>query len=93
MLLAGLPHEDSGYDASKSKTANTKKNNDEVIKTWTIDDKEYNIADLSEGAKSQIVNLQVVDQEIAQLKQQLAIMQTARNAYGLALNTEIIEKH
>jgi hypothetical protein len=73
--------------------ANTKKNNDEVIKTWTIDDKEYNIADLSEGAKSQIVNLQVVDQEIAQLKQQLAIMQTARNAYGLALNTEIIEKH
>ena len=72
--------------------ANTKKNNDEVIKTWTIDDKEYNIADLSEGAKSQIVNLQVVDQEIANLKQQLAIMQTARNAYGLALNTEIADK-
>jgi hypothetical protein len=47
---------------------------------------------LSEGAKSQIVNLQVVDQEIAQLKQQLAIMQTARNAYGSALNTEIAEK-
>ena len=70
-----------------------KQSKDETIKTWTIDDKEYNIVDLSEGAKSQIVNLQVVDQEIAQLKQQLAIMQTARNAYGLALNTEIIEKH
>ena len=69
-----------------------KKSKDEAIKTWTIDDKEYNIADLSEGAKSQIVNLQVVDQEIANLKQQLAIMQTARNAYGLALNTEIAEK-
>ena len=69
-----------------------KKSKDEAIKTWTIDDKEYNIADLSEAAKSQIVNLQVVDQEIAQLKQQLAIMQTARNAYGSALNTEIAEK-
>jgi hypothetical protein len=68
------------------------KKKDEAIKTWTIDDKEYNIADLSEGAKSQIVNLQVVDQEIANLKQQLAIMQTARNAYGLALNTEIADK-
>ena len=68
------------------------KRKDEAIKTWTIDDKEYNIADLSEGAKSQIVNLQVVDQEIAQLKQQLAIMHTARNAYGSALNTEIADK-
>ena len=69
-----------------------KKSQDEAITTWTIDDKEYNIADLSKGAKRQIVNLQVVDQEIAQLKQQLAIMQTARNAYGAALNTEIAEK-
>ena len=69
-----------------------KKKKDEAIKTWTIDDKEYNIADLSEGAKSQIVNLRVVDQEIANLNQQLVIMQTARNAYGSALNTEIAEK-
>ena len=72
--------------------AKVKKNNDDAIKTWTIDDKEYNIADLSEGAKSQIVNLRVVDQEIANLNQQLVIMQTARNAYGAALNTEIAEK-
>jgi hypothetical protein len=70
-----------------------KQSKDEAIKTWTIDDKEYNLADLSEAAKSQIVNLRVVDQEIAQLKQQLMIMQTARNAYGSALNTEITEKH
>jgi hypothetical protein len=69
-----------------------KKSKDEAIKTWTINDKEYNIADLSENAKSQIINIRVVDQEIAQLKQQLAIMQTARNAYGSALNTEIAEK-
>jgi len=69
-----------------------KQSKDDAITTWTINDKEYNIADLSENAKSQIVNLRVVDQEIANLKQQLAIMQTARNAYGAALNTEIAEK-
>jgi hypothetical protein len=69
-----------------------KQSKDDAIKTWTIDDKQYNIADLSESAKSQIVNIRVVDQEIANLKQQQAIMQTARNAYALALNTEIAEK-
>jgi hypothetical protein len=70
-----------------------KKSKDEAIKTWTIDDKEYNFADLSESAKSQIVNLRVVDEEIDNLKQQLAIMQTARNAYASALNGEIAEKN
>jgi len=70
-----------------------KKSKDNAIKTWTIDDKAYNIADLSEGAKGQIVNLRVVDQEIANLQQELVIMQTARNAYGSALNTEITEKY
>ena len=66
---------------------------DEEKKTWTINDKEYDVDDLSDTAKSQIVNIQVVDGEIARLKQQLAIMQTARNAYGKALDGEIAEKH
>jgi len=65
----------------------------EEKKTWTINDKEYDLNDLSDTAKSQIVNIQVVDGEIARLKQQLAIMQTARNAYGKALDGEITEKH
>ena len=65
----------------------------EEVKTWTINDKEYDLDDLSETAKSQIVNIQVVDGEIGRLNQQLAIMQTARNAYGKALNGEIAEKH
>ena len=69
-----------------------KKSKDEAVKTWTINDKEYNLADLSEAAKSQIVNIRVVDQEVANLKQQLAIMKTARHAYALALNTEIADK-
>ena len=67
--------------------------NDEAIKTWTIDDKEYELDALSDAAKSQIVNIRVVDQEISKLQQQLAIMQTARNAYSKALKEEIAEKH
>ena len=65
----------------------------EEKKTWTINDKEYDLDDLSDTAKSQIVNIQVVDGEISRLNQQLAIMQTARNAYGKALDGEIAEKH
>ncbi len=69
------------------------KKNDEAIKTWTIDDKEYNLDDLSEGAKGHIVNIRVVDQEIVSLQQKLAINQTARNAYADALKAAIAEKH
>jgi len=40
---------------------------------------------LTEAAKMQIANIQVVDGEIARLNQQLAIAQTARAAYAAAL--------
>ncbi|HIG92074.1 MAG TPA: hypothetical protein EYQ77_06620 [Methylococcaceae bacterium] len=66
---------------------------DDAKKTWTINDKEYDLDALSDEAKRQIFNIQVVDSEISKLQQQLAIMQTARNAYGKALNEEIAEKH
>ena len=65
----------------------------EEVKTGTINDKEYDLDDLSDAVKSQIVNLQVVDGEITRLNQQLAIMQTARNAYAKVLDDEIAEKH
>ena len=58
-------------------------------KTITINDKEYNLDDLSDNAKAQLVSLQLTDQEIIRLQQQLAIAQTARNAYAQALNEEL----
>lgn len=58
-------------------------------KTITINDKEYNLDDLSDAAKAQLVSLQVTDQEIIRLEQQLRIVQTARNAYAQALNAEL----
>ena len=53
--------------------------------TATINGKEYALADLSEAAKQQIVNIRVTDTEIERLNQQLAIARTARSAYIKAL--------
>jgi hypothetical protein len=57
--------------------------------TVTIDSKEYDTEQLSDAAKAQVTNVQLVDQKIAQLQQELAIMQTARNAYANALQAEL----
>lgn len=53
--------------------------------TVTIDNVEYQIADLSEEAKAQLLSIQAVDRRIAQTQEELAILQTARLAYGNAL--------
>lgn len=58
-------------------------------KTVTINGKDYALESLSASAKSQLANLRTVDQEIARLKQQQAIAQTARKAYAQALQAEL----
>ena len=60
-----------------------------LMPSVTIDDKEYNLEDLSEGARSQLASLRVTDQKIAQLQTELAIVQTARMAYANALKSEL----
>ncbi|MCG7600457.1 DUF6447 family protein [Halomonas sp. McH1-25] len=61
----------------------------QASRTVTVNGTDYNLADLSENARSQVVNLRVTDQEIARLQQQLAIAQTARTAYANALQQEL----
>ena len=51
----------------------------------TIDGVEYDSESLSDEAKAQIGSLQATEQKIAQTQQDLAILQTARNAYAAAL--------
>lgn len=51
----------------------------------TIDGKTYAIKDLPQTALDQLSSINVVDRKIAELQQELAILQTARNAYGQAL--------
>ena len=60
-------------------------------KTINIDEKEYEIESLSDEAKSQIISLRVAEQEIVTLNHKLAIAQTARNAYAVALREELPE--
>ena len=59
--------------------------------TITIDGKDYDADSLSDEAKAQLTSLQVTDQEIQRLNIQLAIAQTARNAYARAL-AELLPK-
>ena len=51
----------------------------------TIDNKEYDYDSLNEAARNQLGNLRVADQRIAQLQQELALVQTARGAYAKVL--------
>lgn len=57
----------------------------------TIDGKEYDTEQLTENAKNQLGSLQACDQKIRQLQVDLAIAQTARSAYALALKGELPE--
>jgi hypothetical protein len=51
----------------------------------TIDGKDYDLASLSDEAKNQLMNIRVADQKIVSAQQDLAVLQTARNAYSRAL--------
>jgi hypothetical protein len=51
----------------------------------TVDGRIYDLDKLSEPARQQAMNIDVVDQEIRRLQVKLMIYQTARNAYATAL--------
>jgi len=51
----------------------------------TVDGQKYSVAELSDEAKNQLVNIQAAEAEINRLQVQLAIAQTARSAYQQAL--------
>ncbi|MBO6899658.1 MAG: hypothetical protein JJ868_20100 [Shimia sp.] len=57
--------------------------------TLTIDGKEYDTEQLSDAAREQLVNIQIVDEKLRTAQRDAAIMQTARNAYIQALQAEL----
>ncbi len=57
--------------------------------TITIDGKEYELDQLSENARAQLIMLQAAEGEMRRLQQLLAIAQTARNAYAQALKAAL----
>ena len=59
--------------------------------TVTIDDTEYDIDSLSDDAKAQLESLQATDGKILQAQRDIAIFQTAWNAYAAALRELITD--
>ena len=57
--------------------------------TIKIDDQTYEHDTLSTEAKQQLQSLQFCDQELARLRAQAAIIQTARMAYSKALQAAL----
>jgi len=53
----------------------------------TIDEKDYDVDDLSDEAKAQVLSLNFVDAELNRLQLKVAAMQTARNTYATALKS------
>ena len=57
----------------------------EKANTITIDDKDYNLDDLSDECKAEIQSLQFCEGEIVRLNNELAVTGTARLAYQRAV--------
>lgn len=55
----------------------------------TVDGIEYNTEDLTENGKAQLASLQFLEAQMNKLKSEIAVYQTARNAYIAALKGEL----
>ena len=55
----------------------------------TVDDIEYNTEDLSDNGKAQLASLQFLEVQMNKLNSEIAVYQTARNAYIAALKAEL----
>ena len=54
-----------------------------------IDNQDYDLDQLSDEAKAQLASLQFVEQELARLQAQAAVLQTARIAYANSLKAAL----
>jgi hypothetical protein len=55
----------------------------------TIDGIEYNSEDLSDNGKAQLASLQFLEVQMGKIRSEIAVYQTARNAYIAALKPEL----
>ena len=55
----------------------------------TVDGIEYNSEDLSDNGKAQLASLQFLEAQLNKLQSEIAIYQTARQAYAAALKSEL----
>ncbi len=57
--------------------------------TIKIDNKEYDLDTLSDECKAQLASIQFVEQELARLQAQAAVLQTAKAAYLQSLKASL----
>ena len=55
----------------------------------TVDGIEHNTEDLTENGKAQLASLQFLEAQMNKLKSEIAVYQTARNSYVVALKAEL----
>lgn len=55
----------------------------------TLDGIEYNSEDLSDNGKAQLASLQFLEVQMNKIQSEIAVYQTARNAYATALKEEL----
>lgn len=55
----------------------------------TVDGVEYNTEDLSDNGKAQLASLQFLEAQMGKIKSEIAVYQTARNAYAASLKAEL----
>ena len=55
----------------------------------TIEGKEYDTDELPEDARDNILNIRFCDSKAADLRRELAMVQTARNAYAAVLQGQL----
>lgn len=55
----------------------------------TVDSIEYNTEDLSDNGKAQLASLQFLEVQLNKINSEVAVYQTARNAYISALKEEL----
>lgn len=58
--------------------------------TITVDGADYKLADMPDAAKAQLANIQFVDAQIQQLRNEWAVADTARLGYSGALKGELL---
>ena len=63
----------------------------EPSEIMTVDDLDYKISEMSDPAKTQLSNIQFVDQQIQQLQNEWAVADTARLGYQAALRGELLK--
>ena len=80
----------TGGGKSLSTTKN-KKDGEQITSAVTVDDKEYKVEEMSEDAKAQLSNIQFVDAQILQLRNEWAVSDTARLGYTAALKGELVK--